>query len=438
MGSNTAYTADLVVVGGGLGGLAAAALAARRGLSVTLFERARGLGGRAVTHRTGDFRFNVGPHALYAQGRGVTVLRDLGVAFAGRKPRLSEAYAVDRGAKHALPGGFVSLLSTGLLRLPGKIEAARLLGSMARIDSAAAQGRTVREWLERNVRQHDVRQLLQALLRLATYTDDPERQSAGAALAQLQLALAGGVYYLDEGWQVLVDGLRFAAEQAGVIIVNDTRVVQVEHDGMVRGVRLASGERCRTAAVIMSGAPGDAVGLVDGGTHPTLRRWAEEAIPVRAACLDVGLTRLPRPRALFALGIDQPLYLSVHSAVARLAPAGGATIHVAKYLRADHGTQAKADEQALEGLLDLVQPGWRDVVVERRYLPRMTVAHALPSAAAGGTRARPGPEVPGIGNLYVVGDWVGPVGLLADASLASAQRAAELVRQRAAGRAMAA
>src|SRR6185436_14328541 len=145
-----------------------------------------------------------------------------------------------------------------------------------------------------------------------------------------------------------------------------------------------------------------------------------------AACLDIGLSRLPRPKATFALGIDQPLYLSVHSAVARLAPAEAAMIHVAKYLTTGDATDARAVERELEALLDLIQPGWRELVVQRRFLPHMTVAHLLPTAASGGNAGRPSAEVPGLANLFIAGDWVGAEGLLADASIASGKRAAEL------------
>jgi len=438
MQSKDSAPVDLAVVGGGIGGLAAAASAAQRGLSVVLFEKASTLGGRAATHSSNGFRFNVGPHALSRKGEAQKVLRALGVPFTGNRPSPSGAYAVARGQKHTLPGGFVSLLSTGLLGLPGKLETAGLLGGIGRIDANTIQNTSVREWLGKHIRNADVRGLVQALFRVATYANDPERQSAGAALRQLQLALSSGVDYLDGGWQVLVDGLRTVAERAGVRIVAGARVTAVEHDGVVRSVRLASGERCPATTVILAGAPGDAAALVDGDQARVLRTWADAAIPVRAACLDIGLSKLPRPRATFALGIDQPLYLSVHSAVAQLAPDGGATIHVAKYLSPEDSADAKADERTLETLLDLVHPGWRDVVVERRFLPRMTVTHALSTAAAGGNPGRPGPEVPGIRNLYVVGDWVGPEGALVDASLASAQRAADLVVRSAAGRALAA
>ena len=44
-----------------------------------------------------------------------------------------------------------------------------------------------------------------------------------------------------------------------------------------------------------------------------------------------------------------------------------------------------------------------------------------------GYQGRPGPAVPGLANLYVVGDWVGGEGLLLNASLASARQAAHLI-----------
>ena len=82
---------------------------------------------------------------------------------------------------------------------------------------------------------------------------------------------------------------------------------------------------------------------------------------------------------------------------------------------------------ALEGLLDLVQPGWRDVLVERRFLPNMVVTYTQVTAAAGGLAGRPGPAVPHMPNLYVVGDWVGSAGMLVDGSFASAKHAADMI-----------
>ncbi len=62
----TIDNADLVVIGGGLAGLATAALVARSGKSVYLFEQSSNeIGGRARTSIHDGFYFNQGPHTLF-------------------------------------------------------------------------------------------------------------------------------------------------------------------------------------------------------------------------------------------------------------------------------------------------------------------------------------------------------------------------------------
>jgi phytoene dehydrogenase-like protein len=430
---NEARDTDIAVVGGGLAGLAAAALAGRGGARVTLFEKAGAVGGRATTQRRDGFSLNVGPHALYCGGHATSVLRELGVAPRGSRPPITGAFAVRDGKLHALPGGFVSLLTTGLLSLPGKLEVGRLLGSLARIDTSAMHGITIEEGLSRLSRRAGVRDLLAALVRVATYADAPTLQSAGAALDQLKAAFGNGVLYLDDGWQTLVDGLRSAATAAGVAIEPGARIDRVEPDGSGVVVTLGDGSRRTAHAAILAIAPDEVRDALPAPASATVARWASEAPPVRAACLDVALSRLPDPRAGFALGIDRPLYLSVHSKTARLAPPGGALVHVAKYLDPSRPSDGRADERELEALLDRVQPGWRDAVVHRRFLPHLTVANAVVTARAGGLAGRPGPEIPALPRVFVAGDWVGRHGMLADASLASAREAAALALGAASG-----
>ncbi len=420
--------ADVVVIGGGLAGLTAATYLARAGRKVTLFEKARDLGGRAITVTKSDFHFNLGPHALYRGGAGIQILRELGIAFTGRPPTVSNGYAFDHGQLHTFPGGFVSLLTTGLLRWSEKIEMARLMGTLPKIDATSLHHLTVQAWLERMTRSAKIRQLLSAFIRVSTYANAPERQSAGVALHQTQLALTKSVLYLDGGWQTLTDGLRASAESAGVRIATGQKITTVEHDTIVHGVRIADGSFLPASAVILTGSPEDALALLPGIDTP-LHAWAKTALPIKAACLDVGLARLPRPHALFALGVDQPLYFSVHSAAAQLAPRDRAVIQVAKYLDPMQASDLKTDEGELEQLLDLMQPGWREVMVERRFLPRLTVYHALPTASGGGFASRPGAEATGVENLFLAGDWIGSEGLLVDASLASAKRAAQQIIQ---------
>ncbi len=418
----------VVVVGAGLAGLATAAYLARAGRPVTVLERAAGAGGRAQTTAASGYRMNLGPHALSRGSTGARVLAELDVSPRGGTPSATGAFALDGATLHTLPGGLVSLLTTGLFGMGAKLETASLLAGLGRIDADALARTSVRAWLADRIRHAGVRRLVEALFRLATYAHAPETMSAGLAVRQLQLALASGVSYLDGGWQTMVDALRARAEEHGARLRTGAAVVGLAHgaDGEVTGVRLRTGELVAAGAVVLALDAAAACGLLP---ESAARRAATAATPVRAACLDVGLSRLPRPRATFALGIDEPLYCSVHSAVAQLAPAGGALIHVARYL-GDDTPDPTAVERQLEGMLDRLQPGGRDVVVARRFLPQMTAASALVTAAGGGIAGRPGPAVREAPNLYVAGDWVGAEGWLADASLASARAAARLVLHR--------
>ncbi len=417
-----------LIVGGGLAGLTAANFLAQTGCEVTLFEKSQIFGGRAITTTKNDVHFNLGPHALYRSGQAYKILRELEIGISGGIPNVSGTLAIDGGRKHKLPGEPLSLLTTSLFGLSAKLEASRLLSSLPKIDAAKLNNITVREWLNSEIRNPDLRQLVQAFFRLGTYVNDPERQSAGLALAQFQMALKESVLYVDGGWQTLVNGLRAKAEKAGAKIVSGSRVAQIKRSkaGRVIGISLDDGVQHFADVVIVAASPHDTCELVEGGQQTILGEWAKTAIPVKAACLDVALKRLPEPQTTFALGIDRPLYLSVHSATAKLAPEGHAVIHVAMYLGSENPADPKAVEHELEKLLDLVQPGWQKLLIERRFMPALTVVNALATAKQGGLAERPGPAVPGIKGLFVAGDWVGTEGWLADASVGSGKRAAEL------------
>jgi phytoene dehydrogenase-like protein len=416
-----------VVVGGGVAGLVAATVAARNGSSVGLLEKSSDVGGRAMTRENGGFLFNLGPHALYRRGQLRQTLNMLGVEVRGQLPPTTGGYAVYRGQRHTLPAGLTTLLTTGLLTLREKFELARFLSRLAKIDVAAAQQQTLTSWLQANVDHERSRQLIAMLVRVTSFSNDPDHQSAGAALEQLQLGVAGNVLYLDGGWQTIVDGLRRAATDAGVRITQSAHAAALERstDRTVTGVRLSDGSVIPAGAVIVAATPAD----VDALAGTQLRRQLPP--PVRVATLDVALRQLPRPKALVAFGVDEPYYFSVHSASARLAPNGGAVIHVTKYLP-PRETAGREVERELEAYMDMMQPRWRDVLEFKQYLPNLAVTNCEITAAMGGTKGRPASQLDAFDNVFIAGDWVGPRGQLSDAAAASAAEAARLAATNAA------
>jgi hypothetical protein len=142
------------------------------------------------------------------------------------------------------------------------------------------------------------------------------------------------------------------------------------------------------------------------------------------ATIDLGLESLPRDAARVAFALDRPLYFSVHSESARLAPYGGAMIHVSKYL-GDGEPDAATVRRELEEFATLVLPEWQSLARVVRFRPRLTVTPMMASV-----EGRPGVNLPGLDHVAVAGDWVGEEGMLADAAVASALRAARMIQRR--------
>lgn len=420
---------DALVIGGGLGGLAAAAYLARAGRRTTVLERSKLLGGRAVTRREQGFSLNLGAHALYRRGPAQTVLAELGVRYTGKSPSTAGLALYD-GQLHRLPIGPASLAMTRLFSLTEKIGFGGLFARLPRIRAAQLDTVPWQQWVEDQSRSSKVRQFLNALGRLSCYENDPATTSAGATLAQLQRAVRDGVMYLDGGWQTLVDGLRQAAQSAGATILTEAPVERLDGDGNETLAAVADGSAWSARDVVLA---------LDGPTARRLCQTAHSASPSYAvrpiwvACLDLALKKLPRPERTFVLGVDRPLYLSVHSATAALAPSGMALVQIMKYLGPNADADAGALAAELEGFADALQPGWRDQLVVRQFLPKMQAASAEVRADTRGLAGRPNVVVPGGAGWYCVGDWVGDEGLLVDGVLASARRAATYIMSRPTG-----
>jgi phytoene dehydrogenase-like protein len=418
---------DAIIIGAGLAGLTAAAFLAKAGLSVAVLEKASHPGGRARTEKEKGFSMNLGPHALYKNGEAIKILRELGVPLSGKSPSGKYGFAIKEGKLHRLPYNASSLMNTTLIGWMEKWELFRFLTELRKLETEHLQNQTFGNWLLDKFRSPGVRDFIAMITRVATYTNNLDRLSAGAALGQVKIAAEGNVLYLDGGWQVLVDELRGAAETAGAKIFSQTRVAELIYDSAVRGVRVTNGNYFSANNVAVATSPAEAAELL-GKSPSTIRNLLLQMIPVKMSSLTVGLKHLPAPDTLLAFGIDQPLYFSVHSKWATLTETeGSALIHAGKYLPAGKVTDPEQDRKELEQMLDLCQPGWRDELVASSYLPQMKVSNSLVTAGTNGMKGRPGIDWIDVRGLYVCGDWVGDRGMLCDASLASAKAVAQRV-----------
>ena len=113
-------TPDVIIVGGGLAGLAAACYLARGGATVQVYEKSARLGGRAATTVFEGYHLNLGAHALYGGDAAEQVLQELGIAYTSHRP--AQLSTLRAGQLYQFPDSTSALLRTKMLDLRDKLE----------------------------------------------------------------------------------------------------------------------------------------------------------------------------------------------------------------------------------------------------------------------------------------------------------------------------
>lgn len=407
-------TSDVVVVGAGLAGLSCAQLVRRAGLTVTVLDPHPG--GRARSDIQGGFAFNRGAHALYLGGATERLLKQLGINYQGGRPQLADGHMVTEGQLHPLAFTATLIARSKYLGTKDKLALGKLFALLPRSKSSQFASISVAEWL-RDL-SPKAAEVARMAIRTSTYSNQFEVMSADVAITGLK---GTGVLYIDGGWQHLVDSLRADIPNSG--LVNEA-VIAVHDDTSSRRViaTTANGTYVGRSLVVATGSPAVAFRLLGQLTGP------EVGPPVEAACLDLGLNQLPS--SPFVLGLQEPLYFSLHSPPANLAPNGHFVAHAVRYLDPTATGDPSQQRQELEQHSSLAGVASSNIV-ESRYLHRMTVSSSLPTVDTGGMAGRPPSQasrsVAVSDRIHFAGDWVGPEGNLADASFASAAHAASAI-----------
>ncbi|WML38220.1 NAD(P)/FAD-dependent oxidoreductase [Neobacillus sp. OS1-2] len=413
---------DIVIVGGGLAGYVAANYLSKTNLSIILLEKGKKGGGRARTNKMKEQYLNLGPHALYKKGKAKSILEDLGIHLQGRSPKLGGKF-IENNIDYAAPLSPLAFFTTSLLNGKERMEWVAVLLKVLRIDPEKLAEQSYQQWVKQAAHSKKVESLLYILGRLSTYCHAPGRVSAKVMVSTLKNAL-GGVLYLDGGWQTIIDQLHNKAILSGVQIQSHTLVKQI--DPALQGefkLILANGEEIHSKYVICTSGPHELNEMLAEKGTPYLKNFLAQVTAVRGATLDVALTQLPNPKRLFAMGITDPLYYSVHSTYAHLSnDPKNAVLHVFKYHHSDDTIEGTSVKNELEQFLDKLQPGWQQYVITRRFIPTITVNQRLPQIGDELKLLRSKTEIP---RLYIAGDWASPDSILADGAASSGKQAAE-------------
>lgn len=411
----------VLVVGGGLSGLATACFLARAGQDVTLYERSARLGGRAQTTVRDGFAINLGPHAIYTGGAMTSALADLDVSY-GTKHGPRGLRVLHDGSTSLMPDSATTLLRSRALTWGDRLELVGLMSKLPKLQATDFADTSIAAWIEQHTKRPAVRRLFGALASTAVYCSNRELVSADVFVDKMQRSLTHPIHYVDGGWQIIVDALAARARDLGVTIHAESRIRDVVvRDGGITGVATSGGDFIGADSVVLAVDPISARKL-----YPD--RLADITAPLRpaiVAALDIALSTLPNVRDTVVQDLDQPRFMSTQSQFAAVAPRGGALITAFKQL--DPSDTEGDHEKDLETLLDTTQPGWRDHILHRQFLPTIHAVGALPLASNGGLMGRPDVQVKDALGLYLTGDWVGSEGFLSDACFASAKRVSDLI-----------
>ncbi len=298
--------ADVIVVGGGVGGLATAIRLAAAGHDVVVLERLDRAGGKLAERSAAGFTWETGPSLLTLP----QVFEDL-AAVAGRSlDELLTLRRLDPICRYRFPDGAVfdhradidDAVAAVEGLAPGQGPAWRSFMARARTVwdvsersfFAGAMGsplellgrmRSPRDLLtidpirtlhQRAAASFDDARLVQYVDRYATYSGSSPFAAPAtlACIAAIEQDL--GAWYVDGGLGRLADALVELSTGLGVEVRTGVDVAALVHDGdRVTGVRTATGEQIAADAVV---ADVDALHLYqDLLPHPRARRRAERA-----------------------------------------------------------------------------------------------------------------------------------------------------------------
>ncbi|XRG78560.1 FAD-dependent oxidoreductase [Rossellomorea sp. GAMAL-10_SWC] len=416
---------DVTVLGGGIAGLTASIYLAQAGKKVLLLDKASKLGGRGISNTIGDAHLNLGAHALYTNC--IEILNEVGVTVSGKLPKLSGAFILGNQSNQMKIIEAFNLFLGNHLKWKEKMEFIRFYRHIRKMDLDEINHISLEEYLNRKITSERVKNLILAFIRVSTFTSNSEIISAGVAIGQLRSAK---VLYINEGWQSIVNDLIKKANQLGVTIQNSTVVSKITGSYPNINLILKNDTMINTSCLLSTINPIDLVKLIDEPISDSFLQKCNQMIPVKAACLDLVMKGLPNPKLNFALGVDQPWYFSNHSSVAKLSnKEGEIVVHLMKYLNSVNETDSAKDEEELEGLLDVLQPGWRDYVISRRYLPKLIVSNDIKKPFHKLDKHLSNSDI-GLEGIYIAGDWVGETELLLNASLTSVKNATKLINEK--------
>ena len=416
-GGGMSPSGGMVVVGGGLAGVAAALEAADAGVPVTLVERRQRLGGLTWSFRRHGLWFDNGQHVfLRCCDEYQSLLRRIGAAGdVVIQDRMSVPVLAPDGTRATigrsdLPaplhlGGAVARYRH--LSVADRVRLGPAVAALSRLDPAdpMLDRTTFGDWLARHHQGPRAVAALWDLITLPTVNVPAAEASLAMAVKVFRTGLLDSCDGGDIGWSAVplgeLHGTRAMAALAasGVDVVLGARVDQLRPsaDGGWQVVADGGGRRWSAGAVVVATTPEVAAELAPAGTLPDVSGLGTSAVVDVQLVFDRKVTDLQ-----FFAAVDSP----VQFVFDRTAVAGATRGQcLALSLSGADGHLGTRPEVLIAGFTEALSrllPGVRRATVVDAVVTKEHAATFRAVPGSGRLRPVPGPIAPG---LAIAGAW---------------------------------
>lgn len=427
-------SAEVIVVGAGLGGLSVAALLARAGVGVLVIERAPFIGGRAHVEEKDGFLLDYGIHLSRFQKKGK--LAEV-ITAAGGTPEFTppgEPLVFKDGKFYKFPRGPVGFTKTDLLSPRSKWKVFKFFVRLAMKGPDRYENQTLEDVINRHAPAQDLidmTKLFSSSAIACPYIEIASAKEVRKFFEGVVRSPLEPIGYLKGGWKTYLDLMRKRIEAKGEILTKTKVEKIIVSDGRAAGVETADGKL--TAKAVVCGVPFQHVPDIIDSQHlgPELTEYARRVEPTSGVVVDFALSE-PVSKIGGIIMTPEPATMGclISNVDPSVAPPGmqlGTWFQFIPSSKIGDREYVKRETEGLIELIGRILPGVWDACLWKRVLTVPMIDGAMLKVGQTWTERAPlvAPLVP---NLFFVGDTTCGIGAGGDIALDSALRAAKLVK----------
>ncbi|WP_088363987.1 phytoene desaturase family protein [Bacillus cereus] len=408
---------DIAVIGGGISGLAVAALLSDKNKKVCVIEKSV-LGGRALAVEKKGFIFNYGAHAIYGLDRSMwsKLQEDLQLDIEWRHYDPLRTFYYKDDELLLMPSNIESFFTTELLSFKEKIQFLMLLSKIMLMQEISDE--RIYEWVKKQNVSKVVEQTFLQLVSSNFFVNKPEDIPMKSIVPFYKKIFTStkGVSYIQGGWNTIIEELKNKIiKNNGEILTKDSvKSAHTEKDKVV-SICTKKDQQIRATQFIFAIPPNELKRLL--GDKLKFPEDIAKNQTNNVLFYDIGLSEKIETNYSYIKDWESKIFITDTSHYDRsVTPPNGQLISAVAYL-SDMSTidEKKVLEEKICYMFDKFYPGWRDKLITERKSKSAVIQEISPiSGVSIDIRNKK------LSNVFFVGEWTKTEGSLSEKSVQSA------------------